>query len=72
MNAANWAVVRMYKLKDVKELKSITTFHVDKVGVDSFRLIYLRKGSYGGTVGIQRLTFARPCGGWRSGLAFPP
>jgi penicillin V acylase-like amidase (Ntn superfamily) len=38
--AMNWAVIDMNKLKDVKEVKSISTSDVDKAGADSFKLFY--------------------------------
>lgn len=40
INAMNWSVVDMSKLKDVKEVKSVSTFDVDKAGADSFKLFY--------------------------------
>lgn len=40
IEAMNWAVIDMNKLKDVKEVKSISTSDVDKVGADSFKLFY--------------------------------
>ena len=40
INAMNWAVIDMNKLKDVKEVKSVSTFDVDKAGADSFKLFY--------------------------------
>ncbi len=40
INAMNWAVIDMDKLKDVKEVKSVLTFDVDQAGADSFKLFY--------------------------------
>lgn len=40
INAMNWAVIDMDKLKDVKEVKSVSTFDVDQAGADSFNLFY--------------------------------
>ena len=40
IEAMNWAVIDMNKLKDVKEVKSISTSDVDKAGADSFKLFY--------------------------------
>jgi choloylglycine hydrolase len=40
INAMNWSVVDMNKLKDVKEVKSVSIFDVDKAGADSFKLFY--------------------------------
>jgi len=40
IEAMNWAVVDMNKLKDIKEVKSISTSDVDKTGADSFKLFY--------------------------------
>ena len=40
IGAMNWAVIDMNKLKDVKEVKSISTSDVDKAGADSFKLFY--------------------------------
>jgi hypothetical protein len=41
----NWAVIDMNKLKDVKEVKSISSLDVDKAGADSFKLFYPAQGS---------------------------
>jgi choloylglycine hydrolase len=43
--AMNWAVIDMNKLKDVKEVKSISTSDVDKAGADSFKLFYPQQES---------------------------
>lgn len=40
IEAMNWSVIDMNKLKDVKEVKSVSTFDVDKAGADSFKLFY--------------------------------
>ena len=40
IEAMNWAVIDMNKLKDDKEVKSISTSDVDKAGADSFKLFY--------------------------------
>lgn len=40
IEAMNWAVIDMNKLKHVKEVKSISSLDVDKAGADSFKLFY--------------------------------
>lgn len=45
INAMNWAVIDMNKLKDLKEVKSISTSDIDKAGADSFKLFYPEKES---------------------------
>lgn len=40
INAMNWSVIDMNKLKDVKQIKSTSTFEVDKAGADVFKLFY--------------------------------
>jgi len=40
INAMNWSVIDMNKLKDVKQIKSISTFAVDQAGADVFKLFY--------------------------------
>lgn len=40
INAMNWSVIDMNKLKDVKHIKSISTFAVDQAGADVFKLFY--------------------------------
>ena len=45
IEAMNWAVIDMNKLKDVKEVKSISSLDVDKAGADSFKLFYPEQGS---------------------------
>ena len=40
INAMNWSVIDMNKLKDVKQVKSISTFAVDQAGADVFKLFY--------------------------------
>jgi len=44
IEAMNWAVIDMGKLKDVKQIKTVSTSDVDKAGADSFKLFY-PKGS---------------------------
>lgn len=36
INALNWAVIDMAKLKNMTQVKSISTYQVDKVGADAF------------------------------------
>jgi penicillin V acylase-like amidase (Ntn superfamily) len=43
--AMNWTVIDMNKLKDVKEVKSISTSDVDKAGADSSKLFYPQQES---------------------------
>lgn len=43
INAMNWAVVDMNKLKDVKQIKSVSNFDIDRAGADSFKLFYVSK-----------------------------
>jgi penicillin V acylase-like amidase (Ntn superfamily) len=45
IEAMNWAVIDMNKLKDVKQVKSISSLDVDKAGADSFKLFYPEQGS---------------------------
>ena len=40
INAINWTVVDMNKLKDVKQIKSVSTYAVDQAGADAFSLFY--------------------------------
>lgn len=40
IEAMNWSVIDMNKLKNVKEVKSVSTSDVDKAGTDSFKLFY--------------------------------
>ena len=40
INAMNWAVIDMSKLKDVKQMKTISTYDVDNSGADIFNLFY--------------------------------
>jgi choloylglycine hydrolase len=40
INALNWTVVDMNKLKDVKQIKSVSTYAVDQAGADAFNLFY--------------------------------
>jgi choloylglycine hydrolase len=45
IEAMNWAVIDMGKLKDVKQIKTVSTSDVDKAGADSFKLFYPEQGS---------------------------
>jgi hypothetical protein len=36
----NWAVIDMSKLKNVKQIKTVSTSDVDKAGADLFKLFY--------------------------------
>lgn len=38
INAMNWSVVDMNKLKDVKQIKSVSSFDIDRAGADLFTL----------------------------------
>jgi len=40
VNALNWAVVDIEKLKDVTKVKTISTYDVDRAGADAFNLFY--------------------------------
>ena len=40
INAINWTVIDMNKLKDVKQIKSVSTYAVDQSGADAFNLFY--------------------------------
>ena len=40
INALNWSMIDMNKLKGVKQIKSVSTYDVDKAGADSFNLFY--------------------------------
>jgi choloylglycine hydrolase len=40
INALNWTVVDMNKLKDVNQIKSVSTYAVDQAGADAFNLFY--------------------------------
>ena len=40
INAMNWAMIDMNKLKNVTQIKSVSTYAVDKAGADSFNLFY--------------------------------
>jgi penicillin V acylase-like amidase (Ntn superfamily) len=42
IEAMNWAVIDMSKLKDVKQIKTVSTSDVDKAGADSFKLFYTK------------------------------
>ena len=43
INAMNWSVVDMNKLKDVKQIKSVSSFDIDRAGADLFTLFYPSK-----------------------------
>ena len=38
INAMNWSMIDMGKLKGVTQIKSVSTYDVDKAGVDTFNL----------------------------------
>ena len=40
INALNWSMIDMNKLKAVKQIKSVSTYDVDKAGADAFNLFY--------------------------------
>ena len=40
INAMNWTMIDMNKLKNVTQTKSVSTYAVDKAGADSFNLFY--------------------------------
>jgi len=40
IEAMNWAVIDMSKLKNVKQIKTVSTSDVDKAGADLFKLFY--------------------------------
>lgn len=40
INAMNWAMIDMNKLKNVTQIKSVSTYAIDKAGADSFNLFY--------------------------------
>ena len=40
INAMNWAMIDMNKLKNVTQIKSVSTYAIDKSGADSFNLFY--------------------------------
>lgn len=40
INALNWAVIDMNKLKNVTQVKSVSSYDVDKAGADAFNLFY--------------------------------
>lgn len=40
INALNWSVIDMNKLKDVKQIKSVSSYDVNKAGADAFNLFY--------------------------------
>jgi len=40
INSLNWAIVDMNKLKDIKQVKSINMYDIDKPGADIFSLFY--------------------------------
>ncbi|MBU3622005.1 linear amide C-N hydrolase [Polynucleobacter sp. CS-Odin-A6] len=40
INAINWTVIDMNKLKNVTQIKSVSSYDVDKAGADAFNLFY--------------------------------
>ena len=40
INALNWSVIDINKLKDVKQIKSVSSYDVNKAGADAFNLFY--------------------------------
>lgn len=40
INALNWSVIDMNKLKDVKKIKSVSSYEVNKAGADAFNVFY--------------------------------
>jgi choloylglycine hydrolase len=42
VNALNWSVIDMNKLKDITEVKTIFAYDVDQIGADAFTLFYKR------------------------------
>lgn len=42
VNALNWSVIDINKLKDVQEVKTIYAYDVDQIGADAFTLFYKR------------------------------
>lgn len=40
INALNWSVIDMNKLKNVTQVKSVSSYEVDKAGADAFNLFY--------------------------------
>jgi penicillin V acylase-like amidase (Ntn superfamily) len=40
INALNWTEIDMNKLKSVSKVKSVSTYEVDRVGADAFKLFY--------------------------------
>jgi choloylglycine hydrolase len=40
INAVNWTVIDMNKLKNVTQVKSVSSYDVDKAGADAFNLFY--------------------------------
>ena len=43
INAMNWSVVDMNKLNDIKQVKTISAYDVDKAGADAFKQFYANK-----------------------------
>lgn len=39
-NVLNWTMLDLNKLKNVKQLKTISTYDVDKLGANAFNLFY--------------------------------
>ena len=40
VNALNWSVIDINKLKDVNQVKSVSSYDIDKAGADVFSLFY--------------------------------
>ena len=40
INAMNWAMIDMAKLKNITQMKSVSTYDVDQAGADTFNLFY--------------------------------
>jgi len=40
INAMNFAMIDMNKLKNIKQMKSVSSYDVDKSGADIFSLFY--------------------------------
>lgn len=40
INAMNWSVIDINKLKDVRQIKTVSTYDINKAGADAFNLFY--------------------------------
>ena len=40
INAMNWSVIDINKLRDIKEIKSINSYEVNQLGADAFTQFY--------------------------------